>query len=157
MANVRRENRTPGINIPGNKGWRARRKLYIVHVVERARRRRISSSCVYNGGSKNEAKRGEESWPTVASGSGPSLSKSTPRSPPTGHSLSIRYHAVVFRSVHLFFFLFLSRTRYPRNDFALPLHLLQWPPASFPFTLFYGARAMRSGFSLTFADQLNGP
>ena len=30
----------------------------------------------HNGGSKNEAKWGEESWPTVASGSGPSLSKS---------------------------------------------------------------------------------
>jgi len=36
-------------------------KVYIMHIVERARWRRISSSCVYNGGLKNEAKRGEES------------------------------------------------------------------------------------------------
>jgi len=132
------------------RGWRTK-KAYIGHVVERARWRRIFSS--YNGGSKNEAKRGEESWPTVASGSGPSLSKS---SPPIVPHRTFSLHPVPRDSIqvcpsHFFFFLFLLWTRCPRSHFVLflrPLLFLRSLFFSFLFTLFYSAR---SEFSLTFA------
>lgn len=106
--------------------------------------------CMYNGGSKNEAKRGEESWPTVASGSGPSLSKSSPRSPPPPPSGILSPFGTTRQYIQVCFF-FLSSERN-----ILVISSL-WPPpfslsssifpASFPFTLFYN---LRSGFSLTF-------
>lgn len=54
--------------------------------------------CVQRRLEKNEAKWGEESWPTVASGSGPSLSKSSPDCSPLSaplHAFSSSSHAVL--------------------------------------------------------------
>lgn len=69
---------------------------------ERCRRskddRILLDLCVQRRLEKNEAKWGEESWPTVASGSGPSLSKSSPDcsslSAPL-HAFSSSSHAVL--------------------------------------------------------------
>lgn len=83
---------------------------------------------------QSEVKRADLLWQVAQ---GRRCPNRPPRSPPTGHSLSIRYHTVVFRSVHLFLFLFLSWTRCPRSHSVL---LLRWPSASFPFTLFYSVR-----------------
>lgn len=69
---------------------------------ERCRRskddRILLDLCVQRRLEKNEAKWGEESWPTVASGSGPSLSKSSPDCSPLSaplHAFSSSSHAVL--------------------------------------------------------------